>query len=196
MSERIYFDSEKGRIERADLYLVNLVFHDGTVMERLEPRRLFPITDTEHYVSLLDEKEKEVALIRNTSDLDEASRQVLEDCFREYYMIPKISQILEIHDKFGVLEFKVMSDRGVISFRIRNRHSDIKNLNGTGRIVIRDSNDNRYEIPRFDELDTDGDEPAPVSCVFDVAGSDLAVFRRFLALEASDDIPVGLYSTL
>ena len=153
MSERIYFDSEKGRIERADLYLVNLVFHDGTVMERLEPRRLFPITDTEHYISLLDDKEKEVALIRDTSDLDEASRQVLEYCFREYYMIPKISQVLEIHDKFGVLEFKVMSDRGEISFRIRNRHSDIKNLNGTGRIVIRDSNDNRYEIPDLNQLD-------------------------------------------
>lgn len=153
MSERIYFDSEKGRVERSDLYLVHLVFHDGTVIENLEPRRLFPVTDTEHYISLLNDKEKEIALIRNPSDLDEASRQVLEDCFREYYMIPKIARILEVHDKFGVLEFKVLSDRGEISFRIRNRHSDIKNLHGTGRIVFRDSNDNRYEIPCFDDLD-------------------------------------------
>lgn len=153
MSERIYFNSEKGHIERADLYLVNLVFDDGQVIKGLEPRRLFPITDTEHYITLLDEKEKEVALIRNISDLDETSREILEDCFREYYMIPKISQILEVHDKFGVLEFKAMSDRGMVSFRIRNRHSDIKNLQGKGRIVIRDSNDNRYEIPKFDDLD-------------------------------------------
>ena len=153
MSERIYFDSEKGRVERSDLYLVHLVFHDGTVIENLEPRRLFPVTDTEHYISLLNDKEKEIALIRNLSDLDEASRQVLEDCFREYDMIPKIARILEVHDKFGVLEFKVLSDRGEISFRIRNRHSDIKNLHGTGRIVFRDSNDNRYEIPCFDDLD-------------------------------------------
>ena len=51
-------------------------------------------------------------------------------------------------------------------------------------------------LPRFDELDTDSDEPAPVSCVFDVAGSDLAVFRRFLALEASDDLLIGLYNTI
>ena len=51
-------------------------------------------------------------------------------------------------------------------------------------------------LPRFDELDTDGDEPAPMGCVCDVAGSDLAVFRRFLSLEASDDILIGLYSTL
>lgn len=51
-------------------------------------------------------------------------------------------------------------------------------------------------LPRFDELDTDSDEPAPVSCVCDVAGSDLAVFRRFLTLEASDNILIGLYSAL
>ena len=153
MSERIYFDSEKGRIERADLYLVNLIFKDGQIIENLEPRRLFPITDTEHYITLLNDKEKEIALIRNMSDLDEVSREVLEDCFREYYMIPKITQILEVHDKFGVLEFKAMSDRGVVSFRIRNRHSDIKNLHDSGRIVIRDSDDNRYEIPQFENLD-------------------------------------------
>ena len=153
MSERIYFDSEKGRIERADLYLVNLIFKDGQIIENLEPRRLFPITDTEHYITLLNDKEKEIALIRNMSDLDEVSREVLEDCFREYYMIPKITQILEVHDKFGVLEFKAMSDRGVVSFRIRNRHSDIKNLHDSGRIVIRDSDDNRYEIPQFEDLD-------------------------------------------
>ena len=152
MSERIYFDSEKGRIERADLYLVNLIFKDGQIIENLEPRRLFPITDTEHYITLLNDKEKEIALIRNMSDLDEVSREVLEDCFREYYMIPKITQILEVHDKFGVLEFKAMSDRGVVSFRIRNRHSDVKML-FDGRVLVRDSNDNRYEIEDVKKMD-------------------------------------------
>ena len=51
-------------------------------------------------------------------------------------------------------------------------------------------------LPRFDDPDTDSDEPAPIGCVFDVTGSDLAVFRRFLTLEASDDILIGLYSPL
>ena len=153
MSERIYFDSEKGRIERTDLYLVNLIFHDGTVISGLEPRRLFPITDTGHYISLLDDKEKEIALIRNVADLDEDSRQVLEDCFREYYMIPKIQKVLKCVDKFGTLKWTVETDRGVITFDIRNRHSDIKHLRGTSRVIIRDSNDNRYEIPDIDNMD-------------------------------------------
>ena len=151
MSERIYFDSEKGRIERSDLYLVNLIFNDGQIIENLEPRRLFPVTDTEHYITLLNDKEKEIALIRNMSDLDETSREVLEDCFREFYMIPKITAVLEVNDKFGVLKWKVMTDRGEISFSIRNRHSDIKVL-GKKRLFIRDSNDNRYlgNINEFD----------------------------------------------
>ena len=51
-------------------------------------------------------------------------------------------------------------------------------------------------LPRFDELDTEEDEPAPMGCVCDVSGGDLAVFRRFLTLEASDNILMGLYSAL
>jgi len=47
----------------------------------------------------------------------------------------------------------VETDHGPVSFRIRNRHSDIKQLYGTNRVIIRDSNDNRYEIPDLTTLD-------------------------------------------
>ena len=47
---RIYVDKSTGRIERTDLYLVKLTMNDGRVFENLEPRRLFPLTDTGRYV--------------------------------------------------------------------------------------------------------------------------------------------------
>lgn len=150
---RIYVDKSCGRIERTDLYLVKLIMNDGTVFEDLEPRRLFPHTDTERYITLLNNKEKEIALIKEIKDLDTDSRRALELCFKEFYLIPKISQVLTVEDKFGALKFSVMTDRGKISFRIRNRHSDIKMLSRSGRVLIRDSDDNRYEIPCFAELD-------------------------------------------
>lgn len=150
---RIYVDKDNGRIERTDMYLVKLTLSDGTVIEELEPRRLFPHTDTEHYVTLLNSKEKEVALIKDLGELDSDSRRALELCFKEYYLIPKISQVLHVEDKFGALKMRVMTDRGEISFRIRNRHSDIKMLGKSGRVLIRDSDDNRYEIPRYADLD-------------------------------------------
>lgn len=151
---RIYVDKSNGRVERTDLYLVKLILNDGTVIENLEPRRLFPISDTEHYITLLDSKEKEVAIIKDMGNLDAASADALRECFREYYMIPIITQVLEVSEKFGALTFRVMTDRGEIEFRIRNRHSDIKTFQGSPRVFIRDADDNRYEIADFGALDT------------------------------------------
>lgn len=150
---RIYVDRTSGRIERTDLYLVRLITNDGRVVEDLEPRRLFPVSDTNRYITLVDSREKEVALIRDMDSLDAASADALNDCFREYYMIPKITQVLDVSDKFGTLTFRVLTDRGEIIFRIRNRHSDIKTFTGSPRVFIRDSDDNRYEITDYSALD-------------------------------------------
>ena len=135
------------------MYLVRLTMKDGTVYEDLEPRRLFPFTNQNMYITLLNKEEKEVGFVRDVEELDKASREALEECFREYYMVPKILHLLESEDKFGSLKWKVETDRGVVTFRIRNRHSDIKQLHGTKRVIIRDSNDNRYEIPDYTALD-------------------------------------------
>ena len=150
---RIYVDRYTGRLERTDLYRVRLILKDGTVIEDLEPRRLFPFTNYDMYISLLDKNEKEIALVRDFKEIDDDSQKVLEDCFREYYMIPKIKRVISCEDKFGTLKWDVETDRGRIVFQIRNRHSDIKSLDKLGRVLIRDSNDNRYEITNYMELD-------------------------------------------
>ena len=150
---RIYVDRYTGKIERSDLYLVKLTMKDGTVYENLEPRMLFPFTNHTMYITLLDDHEKELGFVRDLEEIDEDSRKALEECFHEYYMIPKISRVLDCEDKFGTLKWRVETDRGEITFRIRNRHSDIKHLWGTKRVIVRDSNDNRYEIPDYTALD-------------------------------------------
>lgn len=150
---RIYIDRYTGSVERTDLYLVRLRMKDGSVWEDLEPRRLFPLTNQDMYITLLNREEKEVGFVRDLSELDEASREALQECFKEFYMIPKILRLLECEDKFGSLKWKVETDHGTVTFRIRNRHSDIKHLHGTKRIIIRDANDNRYEIPDYTAMD-------------------------------------------
>ena len=152
--DRIYVDKDCGKIERTDLYLVKLTLPDGTSYEELEPRKLFPFTNETKYITLLEKGEKELAIIRDIDDLDEISRKAIQECFKEYYMIPHIQKVLECYDKFGMLKWKVETDRGTVSFRIKNRHSDIKHLPGGHRIIIRDSNDNRYEIEDYTKLDS------------------------------------------
>lgn len=150
---RIYVDRYTGHLERTDLYRVRLTLQDGSMIEDLEPRRLFPFSNQSMYITLLDEDEREVALIRDYEELDESSREALDTCFAEYYMIPQILRLVNSVEKFGSLKWEVETDRGNVTFRIRNRHSDIKNFYGTGRVIIRDSNDNRYEIKDYNALD-------------------------------------------
>ena len=151
--ERIYVDRYTGTIEQTDLYLIRLSLKDGRVYENLEPRRLFPITNQTMYIALLNEEEKEIGFVRDLKELDSASARALQECFREYYMIPQILRVLSCEDKLGMLKWTVETDRGEITFRIRNRHSDIKKLWGTNRVIVRDSNDNRYEIRDYTALD-------------------------------------------
>lgn len=151
---RFYVDKYTARLERSDLYLVRLIKKDGTVIEDLEPRMLFPFTNHDMYITLLGKDEKEIAFVRKLDEIDEESQKALRECFKEYYMIPKISRLIDCVDKFGVLKWTVETDRGVINFTIKNRHSDIKRLYGTNRVIVRDSNDNRYEIPDVTSLDS------------------------------------------
>lgn len=150
---RIYVDQDTGKIERTDLYLVRLTLKDGTVYEDLEPRMLFPLTNHTMFISLLDQKEKEIGFVRDLEAIDESSRKALEECFREFYMIPRITKVISCEEAFGALKWTVDTDRGRITFQIRNRHSDIKTLRENHRILIKDSNDNRYEIVDYTKLD-------------------------------------------
>ena len=150
---RYYIDKYTGTIERTDLYLVRLIKKNGEVIEDLEPRKLFPITNQTMFITLVDEREREIGFVRDLEELDEPSVKALQACFTEYYMIPKITRFISVEDKFGSLKMCIETDRGEATIVIRNRHSDIKTLNGTSRVIIRDSNDNRYEIPDYTKLD-------------------------------------------
>ncbi len=141
---RRFLIGKNDRIVRTDTYLVRLELADGRVIEDLEPRRLFPYTMPNAYITLLTKGEREEALIQSMADLDEESGRAIEECFGEYYLIPRISEILHIEDKTGSFKWTVMTERGRVSFRIQNRQSDIKESGG--KMFIRDANDNRYFV--------------------------------------------------
>ena len=152
MSDRLYIDADEAKITYRGFARVDVQMYDGRVFEDLEPRRLFPLSGLTKYITLIDKDMKEVAMIRDLERILPESREAVEKCLDEYYMIPKITEILERTEKNGLLKYKVNTNYGVRQFDIRNRHSDIKNLYD-GRVLFRDSDDNRYEIPDITKLD-------------------------------------------
>ena len=147
-----FIDGPEAKIIRTGDTSVELHIFAGEVYTDLEPRRLFPLSGLTRYITLLDSDMKEKAIIRNIDNLDKDSKMAVLGCLEEYYMIPKIVEMIDITEKFGILTWTCRTDRGVRSFRIRNRHSDVKML-FDGRVLVRDSNDNRYEIEDVKKLD-------------------------------------------
>ena len=67
-------------------------------------------------------------------------------------MIPRITKFISMTEKFKIWMWTAETDRGVITFEIRNHIASIKPLYD-GRVLIKDANDNRYEIPDYRLLD-------------------------------------------
>lgn len=128
------------------------ILKSGEKYEALEPRRLFPVGRLDEYVIFFDAKGKEVAILRNFAGLDEKSADDLSNCLNEYYMIPRITKFISMSEKFSIWIWKAQTDHGVCTFEIRNHIQAVKPMNGR-RVMIKDANDNRYEIPDYNKLD-------------------------------------------
>ena len=119
-------------------------------VKRLEPHRLFPISGGDKYITLLDEEGIEQAIIRDLDTLLPESQAVIREALEEYYLIPKITRVNDATERYGI-KWWVETDRGPCEFQIR-LNTDIK-VFYDNRVMIRDVNDNRYEIPDYTKLD-------------------------------------------
>ena len=151
MSERIYV-TKKDKITVNENNLVNLSLQNGDVFEKLEPRRLFPVSRIDEYITLLDTDGKEIAVIRKLGDIDTESREVIEYSLNDYYLVPHITRIISITEKNGKIHWTVETDRGYKEFDVRNRNHDVR-VYSDGRVRVRDSDDNRYIISDYRKLD-------------------------------------------
>ncbi len=148
---RIYL-TKNDTVSHCENNLVDIRLADGSCFSRLEPRRLFPVSSPNEYITLLDEDNKECAIIRSTRDLDAESQRVIKESLDDYYLIPEILRIISVEDKYGTLRWTVETDRGIKAFDIRNRNHDIR-VSTDGRVRVRDADDNRYNIRNWHEMD-------------------------------------------
>ncbi len=148
---RIFVEGSMAQFTRKDITLVDVDLGNGQCFENLEPRRLFPVSDPDRYITLLDESGIEQAVIRDLAELPVRQRQVIEDCLGEYYLVPKITRVISYAEKFRGMMIQVETDRGIADIELRTILHNVK-LRGR-RLLIRDSNDNRYEIPDITALD-------------------------------------------
>jgi hypothetical protein len=145
------FDSGKIRFHR-DAF-EDLVLERGA--ERfagVQILRGFPLSADDRFISVRDDEGQELGLIRDLSELDSKSRQLLEEELDRTYFVPRIRRVNHIEERFHVPRWDVETDRGPRKFEIRSGRSDVRVLD-RGRVLIRDADGNHYEIPDYRRLD-------------------------------------------
>jgi len=145
------YQAHEIRVYRAPKNMVRMTIRNERSYIRVRPVHASPMAYPDHYISLLDIKNEEVAFIRHLDQLDAESRQVIEEELAHRYLKAKIERILSIQMEFGVTYWSVMTDRGEREFVIRGHEST--HWASDTRLLLTDVDGNRFEIIDYTRLD-------------------------------------------
>lgn len=106
----------------------------------------FPISVREEAIVLENDAGEEIGILDRVADLEAQSRALVREELNWAYLMPIICNITEIGEAHGVLTCSVDTDRGTRTIEIRNPRRALRKVGG-GRMILRDVDGNRYEIP-------------------------------------------------
>ena len=116
-------------------------------------RQSFPWSEPARFLSLRDEDEKEFALVRDVTELEPASRRVLEEALVVAGFVLEVTRILALDEEIEVRSWKVETRQGPRIFQ--TRLDDWPRQMPGGGLLIRDVAGDLYHIASPGELDRD-----------------------------------------
>lgn len=125
--------------------------HDRSYL-RVRISRAFPMSEPNAYIGFLDGDGKDIGMVRDTDQLDEQSRKIIEEELGQRYFLPAIRRISRLNHEFDLTYFEVETDRGRRDFTVRGHSENVVEIS-PGRFIIEDVDGNRFEIPNLYLLD-------------------------------------------
>ena len=126
---------------------------EETDYPRVSFYRAFPFTRPDRYISVRepDEKAREIGIIADLSEWDDATRALIEKQLALRYFMPTITRILSIKEEYGYAYWSVVTDKGPCKFTISAGSGSVVHLSDT-HVIVRDIDENRYDIPDLSRL--------------------------------------------
>lgn len=114
--------------------------------------RSFPLTLGDRYISIRDDKEKEIGIIADLAQFTPGQAALVRAELERRYFTPIIERVIKLKEEFGYIYWEVETDRGPRRFTTRGYHDSIVPVSDV-RVLILDVDGNRFEIPDYRALD-------------------------------------------
>ena len=114
--------------------------------------RLFPLSEAYRWISVRNDKDEEIGVLEELHGLTAESLACVRRFLQRYYLVPIITRIYSTTSRFDLCEWMVETNRGPVSFIMRNPHECIKQFI-PGMFALTDMEGNRYDVPDITALD-------------------------------------------
>ena len=128
---------------------------DGATQQVGSVAMAFPLSDRARMVVVRDRSGEEIGILDDLSKLGEDSREIVEAEIEKAYFLPQIVSVNDIEQELNIVTWSVETDRGPRDFHVRGIRQNVRRI-GRVRLVIRDVDGNRYEIPDIRTLSPRG----------------------------------------
>ena len=125
---------------------------DGKDPQRAYLCRQFPFDLLWEFISVLDDDQTEIGIIRDLSLFEGESHDLLRGELSRRYYAPVIKRIHNVKERYGFSYWRVTTEEGNVSFTLHDTFRSIIRA-GEYRLIIIDVNGNRFEIPNVEALD-------------------------------------------
>ena len=113
-----------------------------------------PLSAPGRYLSLLNGKGDEIALVGRIEDLGDDTRAVAEEDLQRRYLTATVRAVTALRNEFGVTYWNVVTDRGARDFVVQNLSESAVWVSDR-HILLIDVDGNRFDIPDRAALDSD-----------------------------------------
>jgi len=128
-----------------------LLIVNNETREAVRLRQCFPWSEPHRHISLRNDEDKEVALVDDPADLDDESRQALEDALAEAGLVLEVTGVIAVEEEVEIRQWTVDTKQGRRQFQT---HLDDwpRSLPGGG-LLIRDVCGDLYRFSEPEALD-------------------------------------------
>lgn len=128
---------------------LEIVFQDNRRYSPISCIPLFPLSDPDNYIALVhhtsDGKRNQIATIDHLKQLEPSQQLLVKKDIRFRYFTPEILEIYSIKSHRRTDNWLVRTDRGEVSFTVRNRQENMLPT-ANNSILITDENKSRFKI--------------------------------------------------